>query len=352
MNVLQRPIAYVGLVSVLTSLSGCLEVTSHTEVRRDGSLQRTYTFSGDSTEAMGQDYPLPIDSTWTATLRRTDKGKFERTVTKNFQNDQELNAVLMDTTRKCVHVRVALEKRFQWFFTELRYSETYQNFNPFRSVPMSDYVPPSMVEGFYRHEVRKEPFASKGDSLAMEDAGQRFEEWRQRSVFESYYAELAKGVQRLNDESLTLPMLAAQKERLFTLAGQEILAKKWDTVTTIVQSVLKTPRVRQALTLNADGFSQLKDNVDFMNTILEHPYAASITMPGLILETNAPSVKGNTATWTEVPTLAYIGNYDLWIVSRVVNWWMVVLAGVMVLAAIGTTTGALLRRHKRTPAGL
>ena len=94
-----------------------------------------------------------------------------------------------------------------------------------------------MVEGLYRHEVRKEPFASKGDSLAMEDAGQRFEEWRQRSVFESYYAELAKGVQRLNDESLTLPMLAAQKERLFRLAGQEILAKKWDTVTTIVQSV-------------------------------------------------------------------------------------------------------------------
>ena len=350
MNGLQR-IAYVGFVPVLTILSGCLEIASHTEVRRDGSLQRTYTFSGDSTEATGQDYPLPIDGTWTATLRHTDKGGFERTVTKNFLNDEELNAALMDTTFKCVHVRVALTKRFQWFFTELRYSETYQNFNPFRTVALSDYVSPSMVEGFYRHEVRKEPFASREDSLAMADAGQRFEEWRQRSVFESYYAELAKGVQRLNDESLTLPILAAQKEQLFKLAGQEILAKKWDTVTTIVQTVLKTPRVRQALTSNADGFSQLKDNVDFMNTILEHPYTASITMPGLILETNAPTLKGNTATWTEVPTLAYIGDYDLWIVSRVVNWWMVVLAGVMVIAALGTTTGALLRRQKRTTTG-
>ena len=348
MNVILHCFTYVGLISVLTTLSGCLEITSHTEVRRDGSLQRTYTLSGDSSEVMRQDYPLPIDSTWTATVRRTEKGGFERTLTKNFEGDQELNAVLMDTARQCVHVRVALEQRFQWFFTEFRYSETYQNFNPFRAVPLADYVPPSMVERFYRHEVRKEPFESKGDSLALADAGERFEEWRQRSVFESYYAELAAGVQRLNDESLTLPMLAAQKEHLFEAAGEEILENKWDTVTTIVQSVLKAPRLRQALAMNTEGFSRLHADVDFMNTILEHPYTATISMPGLILDTNAPTVQGNTATWKEVPTFAYIGDYDLWIVSRVVNWWMVVLAGLVVLAALGTTIGALLRRRVRT----
>jgi hypothetical protein len=352
MNSLQRSIGYLGLICGLTAISGCLEITSHTEVRRDGSLQRTYTFSGDSAEAMTQDYPLPVDSTWLTTFRETEKGKFERTITKSFPDDRELNALLTDTTRQFVHVRVALEERFRWFFTELRYSETYQNFNPFRSVPLSDFVPASLVEQFYRHEVRKEPFASKDDSLAMVDAGQRFEEWRQRSVFASYYNELARGVELLNDPALTLPMLAAQKERLFKLAGPEILGKNWDTVTIIVQSVLKSPRIRQAMALNADGFAQLKSKVDFMNTVLERPYTASITMPGLILETNAPTVTGNTATWKEVPTFAYIGDYDLWVVSRVVNWWMVVLAGVLVLAALGTTIGTLLRRRTRTTAGL
>src|SRR5512140_863755 len=157
MTTLLRTIAYAVFITVLTTVSGCLEIASNTEVRRDGSLQRTYTFTGDSSEAVTHDYPLPIDSTWTTAARRTDKGQFEQTVTRIFRDDQELNALLMDSTRQCVHVRVALERRFRWFFTELRYSETYQNFNPFRAVPISDYIPASMVEQFYRHEVRKEP---------------------------------------------------------------------------------------------------------------------------------------------------------------------------------------------------
>jgi hypothetical protein len=351
MNTFRYLATLCGCALLMLCLSGCLETTTTTQVNRNGSLVRIQVISGDSTEVLSDVFPTPIDSTWTVTVNRQEKGGFERVASKLFRDAGELSAWASDTSRPSLRFRGNLEKHFLWFFTELVYREKYLDYNAFRSIPLSEYVTQAEMDRFYRHEYRKEPYATKADSLAEEEAGKRFEEWRARNVFEGYYGELVKGVQALADPTLTPTLLAAHKEEVYEQTREWIEgAGNMDTLQKIVQKVFKLPQVRKAIVLNEAGFAAHKAKLSFMENLIGHLKQTNIIMPGLITDTNAPTIEGNTASWKELATLAYLGDYEIWVKSRVVNWWAVVIAGAVVLLAIALfVTGSIRRRQRAIP---
>jgi hypothetical protein len=348
MNTFQLFVTLSACVLLVLCLSGCLEITTTTQVNRDGSLVRMQVISGDSTEILEDVFPTPIDNSWTVTVNRQPKGGFERVASKLFRDAGELSAWAGDTSRPSLRFRANLKKRFLWFFTELVYRETYLDYNAFRSIPLSEYVTQAEIDQFYRHEYRKEPYPTKADSLAQADAGKRFEEWRARNVFEGYYAELVRGVRVLADPVLTPSLLAAQREELYEKTRQWIEgAGNMDTLRTIVQKVIKLPQMRKAMLLNEVGFAVHKARLSFMENLIGHLKQTNIVMPGLITDTNAPTIEGNTASWKEVATFAYLGDYEIWVKSRVVNWWAVVTAGVIAFLAVALViTGSIGRRPR------
>lgn len=346
MNTLQRSIMTVAAVALSLMVSGCLEVQTTTQVNPDGTLLRTQILSGDSTEVWTHRFPTTIDNTWTVSVRRLEKGGFNRVATKLFRDAAEMNESFKDASSLSLRFHAVLEKRFLWFFTEFNYRETYAKYNPFEAIPLSEYVSPAAVEQFYRHEVNKEPYSTKGDSLAIEDAGKRWEEWRSRNMFESYYTELMKGLSALNEPSLPLSMVNARKEELYQKTEHWISGSgNMDTILALVQQVLKSPLVRQAARKNADGFASHKAKLAFVEEMLSTPHQMSIVMPGLILDTNGPTIEGNKVTWKEVTLFAYMTDYEIWVKSRVVNWWAVVVSAVVVLVAIVLAVGVGLRRR-------
>jgi hypothetical protein len=334
------------LLSGLMLLSGCLEVETTTEVRRDGSVARTVTIKGDSSSILAGDHGLPLDSTWAMTVEEVGDKKHLLTATRLFPDIRSMNDALGRKDDLTLRSRVDLEEQFLWFFTAYRYREVYETFNPYVRIPITDYVSPTELDLWLRHEIYEEPYRFKGDSLSVDDASDRYDEWNARSFFESYYGIFLKGVELLDDPSLTREEVESRKEDLFQAVYEKSPEPKRALIVgEVFQSVLRTEKVQAAVEANAKEFEELEQKEEFESRILRNDYKAHVVMPGLITDTNAPTVEGNKATWNKFMTSCYFGEYELWVESRVVNWWAIILTGAFVLIGVVLYAFGILRRR-------
>ncbi len=328
------------------SVQGCLDIGITTHVNTDGSILRTVVIKGDSSEIYGGKIPLSLDSTWKRTIEKKDRKNVTLTATRLFEGTEEMNSSLKGTEGKTLGARVELQRRFQWFFTTFRYSETWPNFNPFRAIPITDYISPAELDYWIRHEMNKEPYSSKGDSLAMEDAGKRFEKWDDENMFADYFDAFLEGVRKLNDPSLTPAYVTGLKDKLFEQSEKYFRTKNMDTLTVIFGRVLKSRNVKKAIALNMEAFQRLNEKRAFLEEITANTYLNNVVMPGLITGTNAPTLEGNKASWKDYVKFAYFEDVDMWVESRVINWWAIILTGVVIVALVVLFLAAILRRRR------
>ncbi len=341
------------LVMTLLSVNGCLDITVSTKVNTDGSLERTVVITGDSSSIYGGDYTIPIDESWEKSYRKIDDRKFELTATRQFADVSELNTVLREGGAQTLDIEVTFEDEFDWFFSTFRYRERFLRYNRLPSVPITDYVSQQELDLFIMHEVENKPFASKGDSLAMDDASDRFEAWDRRSKFEAFYQLLLTGTRNLNDPRFPPARLDEQKENIFETCGKYFddsdfyRGKKLDTLILDFEKILGRRWVTSALHSIEPEFERYVSELKFQENVSENTYHVSATMPGIITNTNAGSIEGNTVTWSDFMILAYIGDYDLTVESRAVNWWAIILTAIVVVGG-GILLVVSAVRKKRT----
>jgi hypothetical protein len=194
--------------------------------------------------------------------------------------------------------------------------------------------------------MNKEPFSTKGDSLAMEDASNRYEKWDDHNIFADYFDAFLLGVRRLNDPSLSPTYVAGLKDKLFEQSAKYFRMKKMDTLTIIFGHILKSRNVKKAIALNMEGFQHLNDRRAFLEEITSNSYLNSVVMPGLITGTNAPTLEGNKASWKDYVKFAYFKDVDMWVESRVINWWAIIVTGIVILALVAIFLVAILRRRR------
>ena len=327
------------LVSLSLVPCGCLEIELTTQVHRDGSLLRTESVTGDSAEVLAHGFISPVDSSWSVTFGSKDGRSFDRRAVRLFSSPEEMNAWTRDTAWKTLPVRAQIESRFIWFYTEITYRERYLKWNPFGLIPLAEYVSTEDLARSMRSQSLGKPL-SKEDSAAQEKLGQKWTEWMYRDMFEAYYAELMKGVSLLNDPALPPIAVASHKEEIFTRC------EKWwastasmDTIGTLIQSIVKNPRIKDALHANAAGFARHSEKLALVSRVTGKLKQINIEMPGLYIDSNAPNVEKNTGSWKGVSDMSYAADYELWMTSRVVNWWVIVLTVVVIVGGIGFIFG-------------
>ncbi len=313
---------------------GCLEIEITTQVSRDGSLLRSEMVSGDSVEVLSHGFISPVDSTWKVTPESPNERTFGRKATKLFVSPDELSAATRDTAWRTLPVRARVERRFIWFYTDITYRERYLKWNPFGLIPLAEYVSAADL-------ARSMNLAAGGriptreDSLAQERVGQKWTEWMYRDMFEAYYAEFVTGVRLLNDPSLTPAAVAGHKEEICRRCG-----KLWaspvsmDTIGAIIQSILRNPRTRDAIQSNAMGFARHGARLSLVAKVMGKLKQVNIEMPGVFIDSNAPNVEKNRGSWKGVDDMSYAADYELWMTSRVVNWWVVLLTVVVIAGGI------------------
>jgi hypothetical protein len=334
MTTLQSLTRSIALVSLSLLPCGCLEIEITTQVSRDGRLFRTEVVSGDSGDVLSYGFISPVDSTWSVTLGGPDERSFERKASRLFLGADELSAATRDTAANTLPIRAQLERRFVWFYTEITYRERYLKWNPFGLVPLAEYVSAAdLARGMNIGFAGQVP--SKEDSLAKERVGQRWTEWMYRDMFEAYYAEFLKGARKLNDPSLPPAIVALHKEEIYRKCVKWwASAGSTDTIGVVIQSIFRNPKTREAIRSNARGFALHNARLSLAARIMGKLKRVTIEMPGTFIDSNAPNVDKNRGSWKGVADMSYAADYELWMTSRVVNWWVVLLTALVIIGGI------------------
>jgi hypothetical protein len=335
-------------------LPACLEVETSTEVRQDGSLTRTVAISGDSAQIPASLRMMGIDSSWLFERRPPEGNKHTLTASRTFGSVESMARALAGERGTRLQITPRLEKSFHWFFTRYRYSETWAKTTVIDVVPMSNFLSTREIGMIADGALlEKQPTASRGDSLAFEELGERFMEWDANNRFEAYYREFLSGVRALNDPSLPVETVEAKKERLFEATFKKAGFREGDLAGYRGEfaRILKTSAVSRAFDANRSGIDSVERLMDFEGKVDDPSYTVNITLPGIITETNAPALEGNRGSWKDFMTTCLFADYTMRIESSVVNWWAIVISAlVLVFIIVLTMLGMIRARKLRTPA--
>ncbi|MBN2411190.1 hypothetical protein JXQ31_05810 [candidate division KSB1 bacterium] len=318
----------LSLFMLFLFVSGCKDIETTTEIYADGSCKRTVVIQGDSSEIFQSAFPVPTDSSWT--IETIDTSKFTYIATKKFNKvadlDKELN-YCKDKSRELTIIP-ELTKRFRWFYTIFSFKETYKTFNKLNHVPFTEYFTPEEIKLFYSDD------DSSAEAKLFEE---KLEDWDLSNTFEEFYLQFEKAAHELKDPNLTVEKLRLNKERIFQFYKEKLYDNpeiKENTLSEF-QKVLGAD-IKSKLADDLDNIlKSFKERQDIMGEIGLNDYSSHVIMPGLIIDTNAKTVEGNKVSWEIAPKSFLLSDYEMFVESRVVNKWAVVVTIALVVFAAG-----------------
>ncbi len=306
------------VLSMILNFSGCREYKTTTKINSDGSCERTVIVKDNTVEPHSLVFPIPADNSWK--IKRTkvkdDTTQTVYTATKYFGDVNSINNEYKNKDKIGLHVN--LDKKFRWFYTYFDYEEVYHSYFPFRSIPLKKFLTPQEYEQYLKDDTTK-AFKKRLDKYAEE------------SYFEYFF-----------DEFLAL----LGKNKIADLTPEYVASKKSIIKEHIDEYGDKTEKLMKYMekVLGTKSVWKLRDGIDnIVKSILEKmdhfstangSYKSEVTMPGIILSTNAKTVEGNKAVWEfEAGRFCY-EDFTMTVQSRVANVWTFVVSGVIVLAVI------------------
>ncbi len=329
------------LTIVAFVFAACRDYEITTKINPDGSCERVMTVRGDSSEVVRAKFPTPIDSTWTVSFKKADGDDFIYTARKKFESVAKMNLELFNEKGNDVRLNIhsKLEKRFRWFFTLLKYREEYQPL--FQKLPITDYLTPEELAVLLEEDEENDSVEVSKDQVEK-----KVEEWFKKNIFEEFYEIFLAGAEKLNEPALTVELIKSKKNELYKKTDTDT-----DEVSDLVEAfeeVLKTPAVWKVAEIDSKAFQLFDEKLEFAGSLLWDDYVINISMPGLIIATNAKNIEGNQVSWGDEEgykiRLLGIGD-EKWVESRIVNWWAVYISAAIMLLLLVSIAASLRRRR-------
>ncbi|NIM11535.1 MAG: hypothetical protein GTO45_05525 [Candidatus Aminicenantes bacterium] len=361
---IKKTITMIVILTVMVLLTvGCEDTTTTTEVFPDGSCKRTVVVKSNTDEIFNDAFPVPRDPSWTV------KGKWEKTGRKKtisakeyrytaekvFSDVSDLNQEFSlpdkegDSAK--IDIRVKLEKHFDGFFITFHYREIYREFFPFKGVPLSEYFTPDELKILKLHIENKKKSEEINLGEILEKLEDRFDTWMARSLFEEIYRCMVEAAERFKDPHLTPGFIASHKEELFAVISDDDsgLFDRSPVVPRILKEfgkILQNPDVIKLQEFNKQEFDRFEEKLQSFNGLIFDEYTNIVIMPGLITDTNSEIITGNKVKWKFDALEFLLRDHEMWVKSRLVNWWMVGIAIlVVILAVLGLIAGVLRKRR-------
>jgi len=310
-------------------LLGACEHTVRTEttVHPDGSLDKVITFEGkDSVRNL---FGLQEGNGW---IRQTDRKKDsagkEKDVwvvryEKHFASTEEANRALASQSDTLFSVSATFEKRFRWFYTYIRYAETFHALNRMQ-LPADDYLVPEDYAFIDRLPAEGKPI-SKADQFFLDKLQSRiYDDYGTRAYFEEYYDLHVALLSGQGMEQRWLDTLAAHKEHFFELTQRKDIAD--DFLLDAIDSV-GVPLKREAMALPyAAAMKQFEAKLNFITSASDGKYHNRINLPWTVVNTNADSVAGNALFWSPPSIKFLLNDYTMYGECRQMNLWAVLIS--------------------------
>jgi hypothetical protein len=144
-------------------------------------------------------------------------------------------------------------------------------------------------------------------------------------------------------------ILKARKEQLFLTFSREIEALEEFPTDKLIKTLSEVIPGEFLNKLNQEGaFQDVEQKFRLLDKIIGNEFTNRVIMPGLITGTNANSIEGNQATWNVEIAQFLFSDFEMWVESRRVNSWAVMVAGgVFVVIVVILFAGALRIKGKR-----
>jgi hypothetical protein len=327
------PIGLVVLGSILFLSCYKDAIQTTTRIFPDGSCERIVTAEGDSTYVSKRSFPIPLDSSWTITYNMPDKESQakEQVARKWFPNVKALNREYIQDpdTAMIIHISQKLKKKFRWFNTYYYYEEIYHAMDPFKNVPIAEYFTREELDLYYIN----------ADTL---DFDKRTTEWWNKATFESFYKNLTDSLRAQHSEEI-LNSLVTYKDSLNSLILMDKLSE--DSLILCMKALLAKQMNDSVKTTTLHVLHDTDHKTEFFMNGL-NDYTNEVIMPGLILDTNAKDIEGNSVQWKFDYNRFIWEDYTMWVESRVVNRWAMIATGILcVILTSGLIFGSTIK-HK------
>ncbi len=332
------------VIALLPLLTGCPEQkTVITKVNKDGSLTRTLgdfdLRKYDGIDSIMGEVPVPIDHSWKLdTLNDTTA-----VLSKSFKNIDELSASYASdkSSLNAYHRKVGLKKKFNWFHTDFQYSETCQGL--LTEIPLRDYLTEKEIEIYKSRDPGHHPDLMDLDSISrkslLDNIEGRYDDWFNESFFSKMFNDLwyiADSANLLSNVNATVK--SATKELIrknYTLDFLFNDSMDIENIAKLVGQELSMDSATMAM------FKSLVKKADLEKRYEEELFAGisedyenELIMPGVLIDTNADMLKGDTLSW-KVDLIEYLdSDFVMTAESKVTNFWAYVLSGLVIIIAL------------------
>jgi hypothetical protein len=328
-------------ILILWTLSSCEQnIAVESSVNADGSVDRTIVLSKtDSARSLNNIFGISQRSGWDVSIdsaraieSKADKDKKDIVLRKHFATVEEMNAEMNADRDTLFKIQSVFEKKFRWFYTYIRYSDTYQPINRFKSVKIEDYFTPEDFAFIDRLPAEGKPIGH-ADSVYLIKLNEKiYDHFAMRGLFEEQFNALSESLKQSSNPSLA-DTLERKKERMFHV----LMAKKDDIGDEFMTEIADTMGIPSRL-INVESFKSLNKNserrIDFMSSAAEGKFVHSIRMPWNITKHNGDSISNNVVTWNPPVIKFMLKEYTMMAESRRINYWAVILSVTLIAITI------------------
>ncbi len=352
-TIIARIWIFAGIVLLTACDHGNTEML--TRINADGSCYRELTINRDSSFLAGDTtkknpFPAIIDSSWLLVFKSKNgtvnepyiKGKTysvdtalntQITARKNYASVKDLGMFRLNNTDwDTLATKIKFRKKFRWFYTYYEFSETYPKVNPLKRIPVAKYLSEEEITTLYGENTK----LYKGrNGLEIKDLLESIEgkanAWLSRSYYEEIYKIMLANYQNFKGLPVDSATLAQAKDSIYRLNKDSTHFDNFDPEE-LFDKYFKT----KAFT-NSNIVKKLEENFDKQMPNFTKYFGETLNyklaMPGKIIKSSTPVIKGGTLCWTVDANRFFFTDYTLEAKSRKANIWAFVITGILILLA-------------------
>jgi hypothetical protein len=319
-------------------------------VHPDGSVTRKIVMKNTKNNFDVKNLKVPFDSTWSIrdSLEISEKGDttWVKRAEKLFRNTEEINlAYKADTgANKDVSRHTSFEKRFRWFNTEYRFSETVDSKLP-GGYPLKDYLNSEELQFFYSPNELQDSKLKGTDSLKFkilkENVDKKVEKWTGMNIVAEWIRDFSNLIESKEGSKPVIDSLKLSEAEIadFLIKYQDKFDSLWQNGI-ILKNYIGADNQKR-FKAEADSAAVKVSNLIFVDF---KEYSVRIAMPGSLTGTNGFIDSSRVLLWPVKSDFFFTENYEMWAESKTRNTWAWIVSGLFLVFVI---TGVIIRITKK-----
>ena len=331
---LKNSICVIGAGMIITLASCDNPMAFRTKVNEDGSLDKTIVIGkGDEKLASENVFGIGERTGWAvrkdllSQIDAKNKPEYRISFSKHFAGAPEMNKELDRPNDTLFHSVASFEKKYRWFYTYIRYSETIRPINRFEMVAAGDYF--NAEDSLFIQRLPTEGKAiSKADSLYLDMLNQKItERFATMAMFKEYYRSMEGVIRKNNIGNNWLDTLRKNRNFIYQQVGNEDGDLKFENIVDKLKIPLPREKARQDFLALSKG---LNSRLAFMSFMYGGKYEGEFEMPWAVISSNADSVAANRVFWKPLAYKFVFRDHEMFAESRKINAIEVIISVIIV----------------------